>query len=448
MPTVDILKKPFFTTPEINKPLILGEAESQIGKDCAGRCSFEYKWLPSPAIRFTLRSNKLLDSVALPIASPIESTLIFPPGSAETPVRIQSISKTDEGYEYNGFLSITDIELKIPVTSTECDLTLIHFPNYIGFGFGPIGLECDEWEITINIVENMKYLIKQLSEQNGYAITQFGIIKRRDGKPFDMVKAQDILYPLRDLLSFVEGAWCAPLFPIGLKDGQIAWIIYQNTAPSTWLGGHKLITSMIDLMEMNLAFKNLVEIRANDISRAIRLGTAIGIYIEACHAITQPTAIILIQSALELLISLYVEDHNIDVLEDFWRKKSKCNDDAPASLMLKWLLENLSISLDLPCTLKNLHKYRGKFESLKKASGPEIFTFIRNGFIHPTTKNMKRAISLEVEDIPAISDAASLGKEYLALVLLRFLGYSGNYTSWLDNTIKPVPWADKPQWKI
>jgi hypothetical protein len=204
-----------------------------------------------------------------------------------------------------------------------------------------------------------------------------------------------------------------------------------------------LIKSVSDYNDFNDLFKKLVEIRAKDKVRTLRLGTAIGMYIDACHASTKATALILAQAALELLISLFSEDHRIELLEEFWKKNSKCKDDLPTGVLLVWLLENLRIPTNLPGELKNLQAYRAKNKDLK--DGPKILTYMRNGLIHPTGKNLKRAIGLQVEEQSAISEASTLSIEYVVLIILHFLGYNGNYTSLVDGTTKPVPWIDLPK---
>jgi hypothetical protein len=433
--------KPIFVTPEINKSFGLGRAKARIDKEIVGCCTFEYKWLPRPAIRFTLTTVKAFDSNNLLR----KSVLAIPPESTmEIPIVIQSTTKSDNGYEYRGFLSRTYIELSIPISSNECEKVIFHIPNYLGFGIRPIGLDWDrsEWNVTLYSNNDIDKLIKQLSENDGYAITQFGVLKRRDGKLFNMTQASTLLYSLRDLLSFVEGGWCVPLFPVGIRDGQIAWVILQAEMPSPWIGRHRLIQSVIDLGEMIVAFKNLVEIRTRDKERMLRLGNAIGMYIDACHARSEPTSLIMAQAALELLASLYADDHRIAMLEKYWTEKSKSKIDVPTSVLLKWLLENIGISTKLPESLKNLHEYQTKFKALKNKNGPEIITYMRNGLIHPTSKNVERAIGLDVNDLPAISEALALSKEYLGLVILHFLGYNGNYTSWVDYITKSVPWAE------
>ncbi len=435
MPANDQSIKPFFTTPVINKSFELGKTMVRIGIDCIGCCTFEYKWLPRPAIRFKFVSDKALVFNEFPGTS----ILTVPPESTKgVPVVIQSISKINEGYEYKGFLATTYIELVITSTSTECDSVLIHIPNYIGFGFSPIVFDYSEWEITTYLVDNFKDLIKQLSENDGYAITQFGILRRKDRKSFDMTQVHAILDPFRDLLSFLDSGWCAPLFPIGIRDGKIAWIIYETILPSPWMGRHRLIKSFIDYNELIDAFKRLVEIKAIDADATLRLGTAIGMYIDARHATTQTTALILAQAALELLVSLFA-DCRIELLEEFYKKNIEFKH---ADVRLRWLLENLRIPTDIPDKLTNLQAYRAKNKDLKDADGPKILTYMRNGLIHPTGKKIKRAIGLQVEEQSAIFDASTLSIEYVALIILRFLGYNGNYASLVESTIKPVPWID------
>lgn len=433
MPLADRFNKPIFFTPEINSSLKLGMTKARIG-NCIGYCRFEYKWLPFPGIHFTFSTENILDHKDFAIG---ESGLFIPPESAQgIPIRIGSNYKI----EYKGFLAKTDIELRIPITSTNCDIVLFHIPNYIGFGFGPIGLDLRDWDIMLYTVPNFKDLINQLSENGGYAITQFGILKRKDKKSFAMSDVQDVLNPLRDLLSFLEGGWCSPLFPVGMTNsGQIAWMILDTEIPSQWIKRHRLVDSVIDLLELNAAFKRLAEIRAQNSNSMLRVGAAIGMYIDACHATNEPSALILSQAAMELLVWLWAEDHPEKLNEELEKFKEK-----GAAVKLSWLFDSFNIPANLPETLKKIKDYSLKFEALKDADGPKVITYMRNGLIHPTSKNIKRAIGLRTEDLPAISEASTLCKEYLALILLGTIGYNGNYNSQVDRTTKPVPWSVVP----
>lgn len=74
--------------------------------------------------------------------------------------------------------------------------------------------------------------------------------------------------------------------------------------------------------------------------------------------------------------------------------------------------------------------------------GPEILFNIRNDMVHPP----KRLVEPEWPDGELLFEAWQLGTWYLELVLLRILGYEGEYWSRvrLDRPgadVEPVPWC-------
>ncbi|HAS10498.1 MAG TPA: hypothetical protein DCS55_08280 [Acidimicrobiaceae bacterium] len=77
--------------------------------------------------------------------------------------------------------------------------------------------------------------------------------------------------------------------------------------------------------------------------------------------------------------------------------------------------------------------------------GPEVLFKIRNDLIHPP----RHVTDPEWPDFDQLLASWQLATWYLELVVLRCLGYSGDYWSRLrlggwENHVEPVPWSDRP----
>jgi hypothetical protein len=199
---------------------------------------------------------------------------------------------------------------------------------------------------------------------------------------------------------------------------------------------------------LNQVFQGFME-KWNDSSWKDSLKIAIFLYVEANQAAGGTEgAIVLAQSALELLTSLHA---------DRYLKKKPCENrfkDIPADERIRWLLEDLDIPVEIDCEihpdLKELRTHCEKaLENEPYKDGPKGVTFLRNAIIHPGKRKVN---SLCKTDDKVKLELLDLSIWYLEMVLLRLFGYTGQYANRLwrfrenrtgDDFIQQVPW-DSP----
>jgi len=122
-----------------------------------------------------------------------------------------------------------------------------------------------------------------------------------------------------------------------------------------------------------------------------------------------------------------------------------------AASKMQLLLAQSGIPLSVPSELKTLAKVAAEVQrkSGKTPTGPQLVTKVRNTIIHPNDKNRKILAEWETNYSVSGSDIRwetyRLFKWYITLVLLRQIGYSGEYANRLTHCkigqVEPVPWA-------
>ena len=113
----------------------------------------------------------------------------------------------------------------------------------------------------------------------------------------------------------------------------------------------------------------------------------------------------------------------------------------PASAVLRLVLHWAGIPDAIPNHLKALQS-RSSRVGQPDWAGPEVLFNIRNALVHPP----KRLDNPEWPDPTELVEAWQLATWYLELLVLRILGYDGQYRSslYLDrwiNDLEHVPWA-------
>jgi hypothetical protein len=113
----------------------------------------------------------------------------------------------------------------------------------------------------------------------------------------------------------------------------------------------------------------------------------------------------------------------------------------PAAGRVRLLLQWAGIRVELPAQLGALAARRGRLGQPDMA-GPELVFDVRNGLVHPP----KRIEEPEWPDPNELFEAWQLATWYLELVVVRLLGYQGEYRSrlrlegWTYDT-ELVPWS-------
>lgn len=86
-----------------------------------------------------------------------------------------------------------------------------------------IVLSDDNWEITIDGVENLNELLEELEQEGGFAITHVGVLRKKEKKSFKVSEVMEQIKQLGFFLTFVEGRWCVPVFLVGTWNGEIVF---------------------------------------------------------------------------------------------------------------------------------------------------------------------------------------------------------------------------------
>lgn len=339
---------------------------------------------------------------------------------------------------------------------------------------GRLRLENEKFKIIVDLLPNADELIKKMGKSGGYSITHTGLATLRSGY-MKYKEADDLLDALYYYFAFLSCRWCGPVLSVGISDDKLVWKKWdvvtnewyanvkdqnrtERSVPisgfrdkvrltpwqSQWMWSKNAANS-----SLNQVFKGFME-KWNDVSWKDSLKIAIYFYVEANQAAGGTEgAIVLAQSALELLTSLHA---------DRYLKKKPCENrfkDIPADERIRWLLEDLDIPVEIDSEIHpDLTELRTHLqEALPRnepyKDGPRAITLLRNAIIHPGKSKVNRLC--ETDDKVKL-ELLDLSIWYLEMVLLRLFGYTGQYANRLwrfrenrtgDDFIQQVPW-DNP----
>ncbi len=369
---------------------------------------------------------------------------------------------------------------KKPIDSNELRFHLINFvgghdENIQDGNFmwnGRLRLDNENFEIVVDFLHDADKLIKKMDKFGGYSITHTGLAKRHNGI-MKYEEADDLLDALYYYFAFLSGRWCGPVLGLGFINGTKAWekwdIVtnewYANVIESNGTNTNRSvpISGVRDKIRLtswqsrwmwikhasnsslNQVFRGFME-KWEDAAWKDSLKTAIFLYVEANQAAGGTEgAIVLAQSALELLASIHA-DHYLD--------KKPCKnrfEDIRADERLRWLLEDLDVPVEIddgvhPDLAELRNHCRKALESEAYKDGPTAIALLRNAIIHPSRKKVNK---LSGTDDKVKLQLLDLSIWYLEMSLLRLFKYTGQYANRLwrfrDNRtglsfIQQVPW--------
>ena len=295
----------------------------------------------------------------------------------------------------------------VTIMQTEKKVQYVKFKviNYPGVGCEkrPALLEPDPWVIKICPLPDLKESKKKLSSDSGYALTHKGVLKRSDGNSFSIEDAKETLGKLRLLLSFARGGNCGLTLISGNNENdERVWEQWGSYHAFPWFD----ISSWIDHRRRNSGsalskaclgfFKKLGKLETGQ-PEWFRI--ALFWYLRSNETDDPHTGIISAQAALERLAS--------KVLNKSGKSRSK-------SKLICEALEQIGVDLKIPETCRELRKtYRNDL------NGPKAFVNTRNSLVH---SKMSKSVSLD-----GYSEARDLGQWYVELLLLKLIGYEGQY---------------------
>lgn len=228
----------------------------------------------------------------------------------------------------------------------------------------------------------------------GYALTHNGVLRREDGKTFSVEEAQENMRRLRAFLSFLRG-WMCTLIPIRAVTGNgnaafwwgVHYVEPEKPGGENWFSpahGSEIIANLLG------PFDELWE----QWGKALLL--VIDLYVNAAAA-SAHVAVILTQAAWETLGYQIVG-----------RGRG-------AESRLSRTLKKLGIDASLPSECPTLQS------AFPKHKGPAVLTKIRDDLVHPEEKCPPNLSTM------AHFEARNLGLWYVEMILLKQLGFSGQY---------------------
>lgn len=416
---------PIYSMPSANQSIALYSGEFLItqkdGSLTKEEGVIELAWLPTSNIIFNiLDANHMVDTGA--------AILDIPDFSKPANILVKNLHISGDGsIQYSGIF----MEPVVINKDLEVDQIVFHIANmkqFIGSHIrevnsahtwlGRISLDFDNWQVYIDALPDIKNVLQNLNKQGGFAITHVGRIERRDKHNFSIDDVSKVLFGLEYFLSFVNGFWCRPILPVGLKKDLIVWQEWKSPSTTQWKTVRSWFPfkSVRESQDISRLFQGIME-RLSDPLWSDAIKIAMHWFIEAnMKAGGVEGAIVLTQTALELLgWSCLVED-------DLTKLYSGGQFDRfAAEKKIRELLTHLHIPVDIPAELSNIRNF-----ALAEGAvdGPSAIVKLRNVLVHP--KQTKRSFLLQTpQDVR--HDAHTVGMWFLELCLLRLFGYNGIY---------------------
>jgi hypothetical protein len=294
---------------------------------------------------------------------------------------------------------------------------------------GRVVLESQPWRVTVEPRSDYDQAVEPVKGSGGYVLTHVCQLARADGHPFSVADADHVVFALHHFLSFARGLWTPPLLLVGDRDGEIVWREWFARTSSGWRG-HTSWFSDHHPETLAAAFPTFMQ-RWSDPRWRDELQSAITWLTEAMQQPFLDISIALSQVALELLgWTILVEERKLLSRTAYKNNSAEQN--------LQQLLEWAGIPSEIPSELHNL----GELAAASSwPSGPKALAGFRNMLVHPRDQTRK------IFEIPlaAKRELQQLAFWYVELILLRFIGYRGEYVNRHHAThvgqVEPVPWA-------
>ena len=273
--------------------------------------------------------------------------------------------------------------------------------------------------------------LDQVQRTGGTLVTHGIRIERENGATFGLDRALKIIGRLETFLSFVFGRRTRPLHACGYDQHRSRkWKLLDVRPPlpvsssplftRSWLPQVSPSTNWGDpaysAVDLSSAFGGFMSVASEDPDTHVVLARAIGWYEAALASFGSPASVVLAQAGLELLAWRRI------TVEMKFSEKSRKNLDAADQLRL--LLSGTGLPFDTPAELVELSK--------KRLSVPEAITQARNAIVHPVDNSgFTKAQEIEAQD---------LALWYFEMLLLRMIGYNGEYWHRLAKENRSVPW--------
>jgi hypothetical protein len=427
--------QPTFVTEEPNQDIPLYSGSFDVyGADV--RLAFEgtvtFRWLPRPATviegHSATRSNRDLEDVRVAIPNQKSKTRLLVLGC------VRSMDQTKLTAWPRGHLRLGR---EAAVESVKFHLTNFHAirghavkaqsADGLKWGAWRTSLQSERWVVTLDEVPGYAQLEAAVHRRGGYAISHVGEFRRTSGRAISVTSAEMAVSGLQLYFGFVRGLWCGPFLTSGHNAGAAHWWEWTPRNLTAW---HS-VSSWLDepFHNGNQLFPGfMAKFESSVWSPALRL--AIFWYLEANANSGLETAIVLSQSALELLAwALLVEESP--------RYSSTAFGRLSAEERVRALLTTLSIPVRLPAYARGLRR-------LGSVDGPDSLVTIRNALVH--FRRAKHSV-LDRTPTDVRLEAVQLSLQYLELAILAICGYEGMYRDRFRvlvgvglPSVRKVPW--------
>jgi hypothetical protein len=286
-------------------------------------------------------------------------------------------------------------------------------------------LTVDDWRLVLDRTADAPF--DELKQTGGYAFTHVCALERKDGEPFVWSDASRVREAVFHGLSFAHGALVGHALPVGLdNEGTRQWAEWSVTIADGW---HNHFSWCADLASLDPVVQGLAQGYSDDLWREAT-NRAIRYYVDANRPEPVDVTLGIAGTGLEILEwAILLEIEGWLTLE----ADEKLSSADRLRLLLKWA----NISTDLPTTLPNLTRVAAE----KRFDGPATAMWARNRTVHPPKRRRQDWLRSD-----AIVEAWRLLTWYLELVILRMVGYQGQYVSRVAErpsmfALESVPWS-------
>lgn len=291
--------------------------------------------------------------------------------------------------------------------------------------------EAGPWRLTLEGRQDLNDTIRTMRyDDQQYAMTHVGELSRIDGMPFASSEAEDVIFGWQLAMSFALGRWVAPALPVGFDSGGMR--VWEQWAP--WrcdeMFGYQCWWNDRCGDDLGSFVARFLAAFLDDDHRAVTRYVASYTIAGNHSGTTAEGKVMLAFAGLD-----YLGWVDLKLAEKVSRQEYK---DLGAARRLRLLLDEAGIPTATPQQLDALIQL-GTAESDVDADGPGTASWVRNRLVHP--KDPKSTYKGAY-----VWQAAQLLLEYAELLLLRRIGYTGEFqrryppgrSQWEH---EPVPWS-------
>ncbi|MEU6026945.1 hypothetical protein ABZ825_07980 [Streptomyces tauricus] len=299
--------------------------------------------------------------------------------------------------------------------------------------------EADGWRITLDVRPDHEAVFSDVRQTDIYVMTHAMEIRRLNGTAFTGSEVTPVLGAMHVGLSFALGRWVAPALPVGQNDHeQTLWGQWgpmlcdpaRRTSSGWWYPEDQ--ASLADLLACILpAFRD------SGTGQALRLQMQYAITAIADRGFVEQR---IMSGAAGLEHVMWQEL----VLSGRLTEAEFTSRAWPAHRKLRTLLTDAGVDLKvraahLPVTAA--FATGQQVNEPRSADGADVVTRVRNRLVHP--KETQEPV-YGVKGL--VTETWLLTRHYLALLVLRSIGYRGSYQDlsranrWVGET-EPVPWT-------